>query len=143
MTNGELDALVARLRDLKEIRRDKTPLFVAIGLANESADAIMQLRSRVTEFEAGYTALLKGHNNDAKAYQTEITALRAELAAAQERSHHIETQATKIAIDKDKLAGDLAAAMELVRNMEECMSGNDPPAWPVDRIDALLRREET
>lgn len=48
---NRLNRLTERLREMHTIRRNTTPLSVAIGLAQEAADELDRLQARVAELE--------------------------------------------------------------------------------------------
>lgn len=89
MTPAELDALLKklaeRLREVRAIRRDRTPLHVVIGLCSEAADGIQSLRADNERLTTDNSDL----RHDLERYQTrdverlaEIERLRALLKAA-------------------------------------------------------------
>lgn len=47
-----MSRLAERLREMQTLRRNTTPLSVAIGLAQEAADELDRLHARVAELEA-------------------------------------------------------------------------------------------
>ncbi len=79
-----------------------------------------------------------------RAWESEYIDAKSELAAARERSHHIETQATQIAVDKDNLANDLAAERKLLDDamtsratLKAELAHPAPPQTPM--TEALVR----
>ncbi len=112
MTNdAELDALTARLR----LRSTQTSVDDR-SVCYYAADAITTLRQ-------------------------ERDSLRDQKTKLQDVLERETALVIKFGDERDAARADADALRALIRDMDDCMTSDNPLPWPVERIDAALSRE--